>query len=61
MGLDTKNYWLTVRQSNVTSTLTYSAVESSVVECSPAGKGNWRISIAKIRYQDTSSENIAEE
>jgi hypothetical protein len=37
------------------------AVEGSAVECSPAGNGSGRISIIKIRYQETSSEDIAEE
>jgi hypothetical protein len=39
----------------------YKAVEGLVVECLPAGSGSGRISIAKIRYQETSSENAAEE
>jgi hypothetical protein len=38
-----------------------SAVEGSVVECEPAGNGSGRISIVKIRYQETSSEDTAEE
>jgi hypothetical protein len=38
-----------------------SAVESSAEDCSPVGNGSWRISIAKIRYQETSSGDIAEE
>jgi hypothetical protein len=35
--------------------------KGSGVECSSSGNGSWRISIAKIRYQETSSENTAEE
>jgi hypothetical protein len=38
-----------------------SAVEGSPVECYKAGKGSGIISIAKIRYQETSSEDTAEE
>jgi hypothetical protein len=38
-----------------------STSECNAVEGSPAGNGSWRISFAKIRYQETSSENIAEE
>jgi hypothetical protein len=38
-----------------------STVEGSAVECQPAGNGSGRISIAKIRYHETSSEDIAEE
>jgi hypothetical protein len=40
-------------------TIIDSWVEGSAVECWPAG--SWRISIAKIRYQETSSENTTEE
>jgi glutamine phosphoribosylpyrophosphate amidotransferase len=36
----------------------YKAVEGSVMEYWPASNG--KISIAKIRYHETSSENIAE-
>jgi hypothetical protein len=36
-------------------------VEGLAVECLPADNGNGRISIAKIRYRETSSEDIAEE
>jgi hypothetical protein len=39
----------------------YSAVEGSVVECLPASNRSWRVSIAKIHYQETSSEDTAEE
>jgi hypothetical protein len=35
------------------------SVEGSAMECQPVGNG--RISIAKIRYQKTSSEDTAEE
>jgi hypothetical protein len=38
-----------------------SAVEGSPVECSTTGNGSGIISIAKIRYQKTSSEDTAEE
>jgi hypothetical protein len=31
------------------------------VECKPVDNGNGRICIAKIRYQETSSEDTAEE
>jgi hypothetical protein len=34
-----------------------SAVEGSVVENKPAGNGSGRISIAKIRYQETLQRN----
>jgi hypothetical protein len=34
---------------------------SAVLECQPASNGSWRIAIAKIRYEETSGENIAEE
>jgi hypothetical protein len=33
----------------------------SPVECKKAGNGSRRISIAKIRYQEISSEDTAEE
>jgi hypothetical protein len=36
-------------------------VESSAVDCSLAGNGSGIISIAKILYQETSSEDMAEE
>jgi hypothetical protein len=39
----------------------YKEVEGSVVEGQPAGNGSGRISVAMIRYQETSSEDIAEE
>jgi hypothetical protein len=38
-----------------------SEVEGSAMECLPAGNGSWRISIAKIRYQETSNEDTVEE
>jgi hypothetical protein len=37
------------------------SVEGSPVECYPAGNGSGIISLAKIRYQETSSEDTAEE
>jgi hypothetical protein len=38
-----------------------STVEGSAVECQAAGNGSGRISIAKIRYQETSSIDLSEE
>jgi hypothetical protein len=39
----------------------YKGVEGSAAECQPAGNGSGRISIVKIRYQETSSERTTEE
>jgi hypothetical protein len=39
----------------------WSLVEGAAVECQPADNESGRLSIAKIRYQETSSEDIAEE
>jgi hypothetical protein len=39
----------------------YSSVESSGMEYLSADNDSWRISIAKFRYQETSSEDTAEE
>jgi hypothetical protein len=36
-------------------------VGGSAMECYSAGHGSWRIFIAKIRYQETSCENTADE
>jgi hypothetical protein len=49
------------RPTEVSSANECSAVEGSAVERLPAGNGSGRTSIAKIRYQETISENTAED
>jgi hypothetical protein len=39
----------------------YRPVEGSAVDCYPLGNLSRRISIAKIRYKETTNEDIAEE
>jgi hypothetical protein len=57
MGLDSRTGWLTDHKSQCDFEFDFSAVEGSI----GAGIGSGRLSIAKIRYQETSSEDIAEE
>jgi hypothetical protein len=48
------------RQPTLCSTSKWSAVHGSSVGCSTAGNGSGIITNAKIRYQETSSEDITE-
>jgi hypothetical protein len=41
--------------------VTVTSDEGLGVECEPESNGSGRVSIVKIRYQETSSENIEEE
>jgi hypothetical protein len=54
-------YGVRAEELSLTQLTLQKSVEGSSVECSSSGNGSRIISLAKIRYQETSSEDPAEE